>query len=451
MERRWTLAALGGDLRAGRTTARALVEASLARIADLAFEGATVFLKLHQEAARTAADAIDAERKAGRSVPPHAGIPISVKDLFDLAGDVTTAGSMVLKTNAPAVRDAPAIARLKAEGFIVLGRTNMTEFAYSGVGLNPHYGTPRSTFDRKTGRIPGGSSSGAAISVADGMAAFGIGSDTGGSCRIPAAYNGLVGFKPSAGRVSTEGVFPLSSSFDSVGPIANTVACCAVADATMAGDWDGRIAGVPASSLRFGVLKTTVLDHLDHEVAADFERALSRLSKAGVQLVEFDLPELLELPELTRKGGIVAFEAHVLHKDRLAERGAEYDPRVSMRLEAAAALSRAEYDTMCARRKVLIAAFNEKAADFSGVVMPSVMNIPPPIAALAQDDDYLRYNGLSLRNTYIGNFLNGCAINLPMNEPMEAPTGFMILNRWGRDTVLFSSAQAVEAILAVNN
>ncbi len=280
MARKWTLDGLAGELRDGKTSSRKLVEQALAKISNPAGEGARAFIKVDAEGALAAADYQDRLRRQNRQPSPFAGIPISVKDLFDLAGEVTTAGSKVLKDAAPALVDAPAIAALKSAGLIVLGRTNMTEFAYSGVGLNPHYGTPRSAFDRKTGRIPGGSSSGAAVAIADGMCALSIGTDTGGSCRIPAAYNGIVGYKPSTGRVSTRGAYPLSSRFDSVGPLGNSVACCAAADALMAGDWTGKIAAREVSSLRIGVLKTAVLEGLDADVAAAYERALSRHFKS---------------------------------------------------------------------------------------------------------------------------------------------------------------------------
>jgi aspartyl-tRNA(Asn)/glutamyl-tRNA(Gln) amidotransferase subunit A len=440
----WTLAGLARELSAGRTTARELVEISLARIADPTGQGRLAFISTKADEARHAADASDRQRREGRTPSPFAGIPISAKDLFDIAGDVTTAGSKVLADAKPASQDAPAIARLKEAGFIVMGRTNMTEFAYSGVGLNPHYGTPLSAFDRATGRIPGGSSSGAAVAVADGMAAAGIGSDTGGSCRIPAAYNGLVGYKPSWGRVSTERVFPLSSSFDSIGPIANSVSCCAAIDAIMAGDWTGAVAGRDVSSIRFGVLRTTVLDGLDAEVSRDFEASLSLLSRRGAALADFHFPELLELPQLTVKGGIVAYEAHALHKERLAARSADYDRRVSMRLEAAAALSAREYKAVLGRRNEIAQIFRVRMDGIDGLLMPTVMNVPPPISALAEDEGYLRHNAISLRNTYIGNFLNGCAISLPMHAAGAPPTGLMVLCPHGQDVRLFERAAWIE-------
>jgi aspartyl-tRNA(Asn)/glutamyl-tRNA(Gln) amidotransferase subunit A len=315
------------------------------------------------------------------------------------------------------------------------------------VGLNPHYGTPRSAFDRKTERIPGGSSSGAAVAIADGMCALSIGTDTGGSCRIPAAYNSIVGYKPSTGRVSTQGAYPLSPRFDSVGPLGNSVACCAAADALMAGDWPGQIVLRDASTLRIGVLKTTVLEGLDSDVAAAYERALARLSKAGATLVDFAFEELLEMPNFTIKGGIVAAEAHAQHRVLIAQRGADYDRRVRMRMEAAAGISAAEYLSVVKRRDEMIRSFCAAAQGLSAIALPTVMIIPPPISALAGDQEYLRYNSMSLRNTYVGNFLDCCAISVPVNEWGAAPAGLMLMGIWGQDQNLFSVGQVVENLL----
>jgi aspartyl-tRNA(Asn)/glutamyl-tRNA(Gln) amidotransferase subunit A len=444
---KWTLDGLAGELRDGKVSSRELVEQGLAKISDPAGEGARAFIKVDAEGARAAADYQDQMRRRNRQPSPFAGIPISVKDLFDLAGEVTTAGSKVLKDAAPALVDAPAIAALKSAGMVVLGRSNMTEFAYSGVGLNPHYGTPRSAFDRKTGRIPGGSSSGAAIAIADGMCALSIGTDTGGSCRIPAAYNGITGYKPSTGKVSTHGAYPLSPRFDSVGPLGNSVACCAAADALMAGDWPGKITAREVSSLRIGVLKTAVLEGIDSDVAEAYERALARLSKAGATLVDFEFKELLEMPGLTIKGGIVAAEAYAQHRDLIAKRGADYDPRVCMRLEAASVISAADYLSILKRRNEIIARFNDCTQGFSAIALPTVVIVPPPISALAGDQDYLRYNSMSLRNTYVGNFLDCCAISIPVNEPGAAPVGLMLMGAWGQDQNLFSVGQPVENLL----
>src|SRR5882757_8071608 len=247
---------------------RALVDQCLERIKDAAGEGPRTFLKVYGEDARMAADAYDALRRHGAAPSLFAGIPVSVKDLFDVAGDVTTAGSIALRHAPPATRDATAIARLRAAGFIPIGRTNMTEFAFSGLGINPHYDTPRNPYDRKTGRIPGGSSSGAAVSVSDGMAMAALGTDTGGSCRIPAAMCGIVGFKPTASRVPTAGTYPLSPSLDSIGPLANSVACCAALDAVLASHTSTPAAELAVSDLRLGVLTSYVTDGLDQAVAA---------------------------------------------------------------------------------------------------------------------------------------------------------------------------------------
>ncbi len=442
-----TLEALARDLETGQTTARALVEGSLARIADPAGEGARTFIAVDAEGARAHADFIDGLRRRGRAPSRFAGIPFSVKDLFDLAGEETRAGSK--QAMPKAARDAPAIARLKAAGFIVLGRTNMTEFAYSGVGLNPHHGTPRSVWDRATGRIPGGSSSGAGVSVAEGMCPLAIGTDTGGSCRIPAAYNGIVGWKPSVGRVPTAGAFPLSRTLDSVGPLAGSVADCALADALMAGDREGGVSARPAGSLRLAALSSVATDGLDPVVAGAYARALSRLSAQGARIADLAMPELSELPAINAKGGISAAEAYTEHRARIEAHGGEYDPRVRNRILLGQAITAEELLTIHRKRATLIARFGALTAGFDAVVLPAVAITPPAIADLDRDEDYLRLNFLSLRNTFLGNFLNVCAISLPMTAQGEAPAGLMLMAPWGGDHALFDLAAGVEAALAV--
>src|SRR5437870_4104936 len=269
-----TLASLAADLESGRTTARALVDACLAKIADRDGEGPRAFIHVDSEAAIETAEAMDRLRQANAAPSPFAGIPISIKDLFDIRGQVTRAGSRALEDSAPAEADAPVVARLRRAGFVVIGRTNMTEFAYSGIGINPHFGTPRSVWQRSVGHVPGGSSSGAAVSVADGMAHGALGTDTGGSCRIPAAYNGIVGFKPTQRRVPLDGAVPLSFTLDSIGPLANSVACCATLDAVLAGEGVTRIQPRPIKGLRLAVPSTVALDELDDAVAKTFDRAL---------------------------------------------------------------------------------------------------------------------------------------------------------------------------------
>src|SRR6266446_173988 len=270
-----TLAMLAADLGAGRTTSRELVEAALGRLADPAGEGVRAFLKVYEREARAAADAQDRLRAAGYVATPLAGLPVSIKDLFDVAGEVTLAGSTALDDAPPATADAPIVARLKAAGAVIIGRTNMTEFAFSGVGINPHYGTPGNPYDRSL--IPGGSSAGAPVSVADGMAAVAIGTDTGGSVRIPAALCGLVGFKPTQYRVPREGATPLSTTLDSIGPIGVSVACCALTNAVMAGEPPEAPAPIGIDGLRLGIPQTVMLDDLEEAVAGAFERAVSSL------------------------------------------------------------------------------------------------------------------------------------------------------------------------------
>ena len=442
-----TLAEHAHDLGTGRTSARALVEEALAAIADPSSEGARAFISLDAEGARATADLIDGQRKRGRAASPFAGIPISVKDLFDLAGEVTRAGSKVLAHAPSATADAPAIARLKSMGFIVVGRGNMTEFAYSGVGLNPHYGTPRSIYDRKTGRIPGGSSSGAAVAVADGLVSLAIGSDTGGSCRIPAAYNGIVGYKPSTGLVPLDGAFPLSPSLDSVGPLANSVACCAASHAIMA-ERRPVTDALPAKGLRLGILRDIVLDDLEKPVAEAFDRSLGLLASAGASLADAHFPEIAEIPAINARASLLVAEAWRGHRARIAEMGEGYDPRVRMRLELGKAISAADILDTLARRKELIAAFAAFARGFDALIMPTVPMVPPAIAALAEDRDYIRLNAMSLRNTTLFNVLDGCAISLPMTARGEAPAGLMLVAAHGSDDRLFAAALAVEGIVS---
>ncbi|MCA3554060.1 amidase [Aestuariivirga sp.] len=446
-----TLAELSRQLVERTVTSRDLVERSLALIADPAGEGARSFVAVDAGGARAAADFVDRQRKRGREVSPLAGIPFSAKDIFDLAGEVTTAGSTVLRNDPPATADAVAIARLKHKGMIVIGRTNMTEFAYSGVGLNPHYGTPRSPFDRATGRIPGGSSSGAAVSVADGMVALGIGTDTGGSCRAPASYCGIVGYKPSHGRVPLAGCSPLSFSFDSIGPLATSVACCATADAVMAGDWDGVMPERQARGLRLAVLRDVVLDGLTPEVERDFALALKALEAAGAIMSAMSFPELREIPAINARGGIVGAEAWFTHRARIAASGAGYDPRVRVRIELAESISAADYLCHLARRREMIQLFSRRFEGYDAVLLPATLNTAPAIASLAEDKDYIRFNAMSLRNTYTGNFLNGCAISLPMQAPGAAPCGLMAMAPWGHDRSLFGVAGALERVLAARS
>src|ERR1700720_4724951 len=326
-----TVLEIAADLADGRTTSGELVEAALAQITDPAGEGARTFVKVYAENARAAAVAQDRLRKAGYIASPLAGLPVSLKDLFDVSGERTLAGSKALDNSPPAQSDAPIVTRLRAAGAVLIGRTNMTEFAFSGVGINPHYGTPGNPYDRRL--IPGGSSSGAAVSVSDGDAVVAIGTDTGGSVRIPAALCGIVGFKPTQKRIPRDGVTPLSTTLDSVGSLANRVACCAVADAVMAGEPPIGPPPIPAEGLRLGVPQSYVLDGLAAEVANAFADACSMLSRAGARIIDLPLGELSEMPTINASGGFAPIEAYALHKTLLGRRGGGDEPPGSAGIE----------------------------------------------------------------------------------------------------------------------
>lgn len=443
-----TLASLADDLASGRTRSLTLVSEALDRIEAPDGEGRLAFIKVHREAARAAAEAMDKLRAAGLSPSPFAGIPISVKDLFDLAGEPTPAGSVVLADTAPAERDAPAIARLRRAGLIVVGRTNMSEFAFSGLGLNPHHGTPASPYDRASRRIPGGSSSGAAVSVADGMAAAGIGSDTGGSCRIPAALCGITGYKPTAASVPLDGAFPLSQSLDSIGPLARSVACCRALHEIMSGTELPRHA-IGLAGLRIAVPQTVALDGLDATVAADFARALTTLSKAGAQIVEQPFARFAEVARINAKGGFAAAESYAHHRALIAAKGEGYDPRVRLRILRGANQDCAGYIELLRARAAFVAALREETGAFDVLALPTVPTMAPTIAECDADDEaFTRLNLSMLRNPTLINMMDGCAISLPMHRAGEAPTGLMLARAGGEDSALFGIAAAAEAALA---
>src|SRR5712691_4589995 len=427
---------------------RALIDQCIERIKDPEGEGDRVFLKVYGEAARTAADAFDQLRRRDATPSPYAGVPIAVKDLFDVAGDVTTAGSRALREAPAAARDAAAVARLRTAGFLPIGRTNMTEFAFSGLGINPHYDTPRNPYDRKTGRIPGGSTSGGAVSVADGMAMAALGTDTGGSCRIPAALCGIVGFKPTARRVPTAGTMPLSQTLDSVGPMAPTVACCAVLDAVLAGEPPVAEAPFPVEGLRFAVPQTLVLDGMDKEVAAAFSAALTRLSGAGARIVEIPLRELSELAQVNAKGGFPAAEAYAVHRPLIKVKGKEYDPFVLSRIERGKEQEAADYIELQWAREEMIKHLAAITAPFDALVMPTVPIIAPTFRELANPDTARAANLLLLRNPSIANFFDRCSISLPCHQAGDAPAGLMLIGETGADRRLLAIAAGVEKLVS---
>jgi aspartyl-tRNA(Asn)/glutamyl-tRNA(Gln) amidotransferase subunit A len=443
-----TLYQLACELALGRTTSRALTEACLARIADATGEGARTFLKVHAAEALACAEFQDRLRSGGAAPSAYAGIPVSVKDLFDVLGDVTTAGSVLLRTDPPARRDAAIVARLRAAGFIVIGRTNMTEFAYSGLGLNPHYGTPLNPWDRASGRIPGGSSSGAAVSVTDGMAHGAIGTDTGGSCRIPAAFCGIVGFKPTAHRVPRTGCYPLSSTLDSIGPLARSVACCATLDAVLADEPLRTLAPIPVAGVRLAVPQSYVLEDIDAVVAAAFERALKAIARAGAHVSELPLNELTQLSQLNSKGGFSAAEVYALHTRLIAEHSAAYDPRVLTRILRGREQSAADYLELQRLRVDFIERVSAHLAPYDAMLLPTVPICAPRMDEVAEDGAYARLNALALRNPAVVNFLDGCAVSLPCHEPGTAPVGLMLAGGRDSDHKLLALAAGIEQTLA---
>jgi len=444
-----TLAKLAGDLEAGRSSSRKLVEDCLARIADPAGEGQCAFIHVDKEAAIEAADAMDRLRKAGAAPSRFAGIPVSIKDLFDIKGQVTRAGSRALEDSAPAEADAPVVMRLRRAGFIVIGRTNMTEFAYSGIGINPHYGTPKGVWQRGLGHVPGGSSSGAAVSIADRMAYGALGTDTGGSCRIPAAYNGIVGYKPTQRRVPLDGGVPLSFTLDSFGPLANSTQCCATLDALLADEPDAPLQPRPIKGMRLAVPTTVVLDELDDAVARTFERALATLSRAGALIEHIEVPEFLDVGVINSKGGFAASESYAWHRYLLTSKGDVYDPRVSIRILRGGSMSAADYIDLLNARRSLVARAAARLAPYDALIMPTTANTPPRIADLADDKAFTTANLRSLRNCTLINMIDGCAISLPSHREGDVPVGLMLASSGGADRHIFELAAGMEGAIRV--
>ncbi len=445
-----TITQLAADLAAGRTTSRKLTEEALARIEDPKGEGSRAFVKVWKDQALAAADASDGLRKAGLVPSPLAGLPMSIKNLCDVAGETTLSGSRALDDAKPATEDAPVVARLRAAGAVIVGSTNMSEFAFSGVGFNPHYGTPGNPADRT--RVPGGSSAGAAVSVADRMAVAALGTDTGGSVRIPAAVCGLVGFKPTARRVPIDGVIPLSTSLDSIGPLANSVEDCALVDAVFAGELgNGPISvpeAAPLAGLRFAIPKHFVMDELDPTVAKAFERACKALAAKGVKIEEIDLAELKELPAINAKGGFAASEAYAWHKDLIARRGKDYDPFVHPRIMRGKDMTAADYIELLAKRADLCRRVSAITSNYDATIMPTCAIVAPTIDEVSTPEGFTKKNLLLLRNTTVGNFLDRCGISLPCHAPGELPVGFMLMGEPMADKRVLAMARSVAPVVA---
>jgi aspartyl-tRNA(Asn)/glutamyl-tRNA(Gln) amidotransferase subunit A len=437
-------------IESGATSSRALVESCLERATAASGEGSRTFVHLFADAARAEADAIDGRRRAGIWTGVLGGIPISVKDLFDIRGLPTTAGSTALADAPGAKEDAVVVQWLRAAGAVIVGRTNMTEFAFSGLGLNPHYGTPANPYDRAVRRIPGGSSSGAAVSVCDEMAAAAIGTDTGGSVRIPAALCGLTGFKPTQARVPLEGVLPLSQSLDSVGPLGRSVSCCRILGAVLSGQRCDPLQPTGMRGLRIAVPTTRVFDDVDSHVARTFDAAIAAIAGAGAQISRIEVPEFAEVGRTAEVATFPATEGFAWHRDLMMRAKDRYDPRVAERLERGRQIGAADYLWLVRRREQLIAAMRARAAEFDVLVMPTVPIAAPLIADLERDSElYHRINLLVLRNPTLVNFLDGCALSLPCHRAGEAPVGLMLARFDGADATVLGIGEAIETALAV--
>ncbi|HKS87755.1 MAG TPA: amidase [Pseudolabrys sp.] len=430
-----------------RNSARERLDAALARIDDPKGEGARACLTVYRERSKAAADAADARARSGISLGPLDGSIVSIKDLFDVSGETTRAGSRILaEEGKPAPADAPVVRRLRAAGAIIIAKTNMTEFAYSGIGANPHFGTPGNPADRK--RVPGGSSSGAAVAAADGMCEISIGTDTGGSCRIPAALCGIVGYKPSRQRVPTDGAFPLSYSIDSIGPLARTVEACARTDAVIAGEIYDPVEPAPLRGLRAGIAQGAPQELLDDTVKKSFSVAVAQLARAGATISEESLPLLDEMAQVNSKGGVQPAEAFAIHRDLLSRRADAIDPNVRVRLERARNISAADYIETARARARLIGRMDNRLADLDVLVMPTTSIVAPTMDEVAAADDFARKNAMVLRNTVIANFFDLCAISLPLPRQGGLPTGIMLVARKGHDRRLFRIAAAVERLFS---
>ncbi|MCJ2063406.1 amidase [Methylobacterium sp. J-088] len=417
------------------------------RLARIGAGDPAVFTRLYPDSARAAADAADARRRDGLSLGPLDGAIVSIKDLFDVAGETTKAGSVLLAGAPPAASDAPVVARLRRAGAVILAKTNMSEFAFSGLGLNPHYGTPGNATD--PARIPGGSSAGAGVSVGQGTSDVSIGSDTGGSVRIPASLNGVVGFKPTARRVPLAGAFPLSYALDSLGPLARNVADCAAADAVMAGEEPAPLDAFPVAGLRIGVPRGLLFTETEPLVAEAFGRALARLSAAGARVTDHPIDDLLAAMDAALPdGSLAAIEAAAIHADWLDAQAHRYDPRVHRRILAGRTAPATRYIRTLRRRAELIASLDGRLAPLDLLALPATATTAPLTAPLEADDAaFLAANRLMLRNTAFGNFFDLTGLSLPMPD-LARPAGLMLLARHGQDRRLLALGAGIEAVLA---
>jgi aspartyl-tRNA(Asn)/glutamyl-tRNA(Gln) amidotransferase subunit A len=440
-----TIDQLNQRLARGEITREALVEGVLAQATLPAAK--SVFTKMYPEAALASARAADAAHKAGIVQSPLAGLPLSIKDLYGVAGETTMAGSVVCKGEPAQTQDAPVVARLRAAGSAIVGKTNMTEFAFSGIGINPHYGTPVNPTDQVIARVPGGSSSGAGVSVALGLSVAGLGSDTGGSIRIPAALCGIVGFKSTQKRVPLEGALELSRGLDTACALTRSVQDCITVDAILSGAMLP-VRRRPIAGMRLAVPQTMVLDGLDNTVAQAFDRSLSILSEAGAQIIEIPMTEFADIPKVNAPGGLSPIEAYAVHHERLARAQAQFDQRVAARVMMGSAISAQQYIAILDKRRAWIASVERAIEGYDALMCPTVPTVAPELEKLiASDEAFFKANGQMLRNTFTINLLDGCSYSLPCHREGELAVGLMLSSVHGDDARLSAVALAVEDAL----
>nr|WP_250810980.1 amidase [Neorhizobium tomejilense] len=443
-----SIAELSALIQMGKVDPVEVTESVLAGIK--AYPDKAVFISLLEDRALAEAQASSTRIKEGRSLGLLDGIPIAWKDLFDIEGMATTAGSKVLKKAAPAAKDAAIVDLLKQAGMVAVGRTNMSEFAFSGIGINPNYGTPHNPHGKDAPRIPGGSSSGSGVAVAAGLVPVAMGTDTGGSIRIPAGFNGIVGYKATRGRYAMNGVYPLATSLDSLGPLCRTVQDAVWVDAAMRGLAVPQTARQPAQPLDIVIPTNIVFDGAEPGVVAAFEAAIERLAKAGARITRLAFPTFDELPKLMVKyGPMVTAEAFALHREKLSGPDAtEMDHRVVARTRLGEKTSLSDYIAIIENRARMIAETEALIGD-RFVAMPSVAHVAPPIAPLEKDDElFFATNGKTLRNTGFGNFLDWCGVSIPCGSgDADMPVGFLLSANANCDETLLQAAMAHEEII----
>ncbi len=437
-------------LNAGEISARQLVDESLRNIETLDDPANPVFLSVYKDSARALAKNVDAARAAGKTLPAYAGIPFAVKDLFDVQGEVTTAGSVVLKDAPAAKSNALVLQRLLDAGFILIGKTNMTEFAFSGLGLNPHYGTPRawgSTVQKPL--APGGSSSGAGVSVAAAMVPLSLGTDTAGSCRVPAAWNGVVGLKPSKRSLSCEGVYPLSPLLDVPGPLTRFVSCASIAYQLMAGQAVTPLNVGKLESMRFAITDGLPMQNLDETVEANFNRVIELLKRHGATIETITIPEFDVAATVARTAPFAAYDAYQHHKTLIETKREQYDPFVALRVELGQTIDNDTYNENKALRTNAIATFANKLLPYDALLMPTTAIATPALEPLKNDSDiFAATNGMALRNTGLINFIDGCAVSIPCQPSGQAALGLSICHTNGADSKLLSVAHVIEPLLS---